>query len=157
MYMVPFNDFWEDFENPIDRFFDRFDLSKNLKSLAAVSAGMPKTDIKETDTNYEIKTDLPGVKKENIEVSLDNGYLNITASTKSESDEKDDNGNYIRRERSTGTYSRRFKVDESLTEKDIKADFKDGVLTLVYPKPQKQLESQKKVISKKRKHRSQFR
>ena len=147
MYMVPFNDFWEDFENPIDRFFDRFDLSKNFKSLAAVSAGMPKTDIKETDTNYEIKTDLPGVKKENIEVSLDNGYLNITASTKSESDEKDDNGNYIRRERSTGTYSRRFKVDESLTEKDIKADFKDGVLTLGYPKPQKQLESQKKVIS----------
>lgn len=147
MYMVPFNDFLEDFENPIERLFDRFSQSKAIQSLATDSFGMPKTDIKETDTNYEIKTDLPGVKKENIEVSLDNGYLSITASKKSESDEKDDNGNYIRRERSTGTYSRRFKVDKSLTEENIKADFKDGVLTLVYPKPQKQIESQKKIIN----------
>ena len=93
-----------------------------------------KTDVKETETGYELLVDLPGVKKEDLKVELNDGCLTISAETTQNNDVKDDNGKYIRRERFTGTYSRSFYVDKAVTEEDIKAKFADGLLTLDIPK-----------------------
>jgi HSP20 family molecular chaperone IbpA len=93
-----------------------------------------KTDVKETETGYELLVDLPGVKKEDLKVELNDGCLTITAQTSQNNDVKDEDGKYIRRERFTGTYSRSFYVDKGVTETDIKAKFVDGVLTLDIPK-----------------------
>lgn len=107
-----------------------------------------KTDVKETDDGYELAIDLPGVKKEQVKAELNNGYLTISAEIKTNNDEKDEKGKYIRRERYTGSFSRSFYVGDQVTEEDIKAKFEDGVLRLDIPKkdPQKQVE-QKKYIA----------
>ena len=99
-------------------------------------APIMKTDVKETENGYELEVDLPGIKKEDVKVKLDDGYLTISASTSQNNDEKDKKGNYIRRERFSGSYSRSFYVGETVTENDIKAKFDNGVLTLGIPKPE---------------------
>ena len=97
-------------------------------------ARMMSTDVKETETGYEVDMNLPGFSKEDIKAELKDGYLTIKAETNTNSDEKDDNGNYIRRERYTGSCSRSFYVGDQLTQEDIHAAFKDGVLSLNIPK-----------------------
>lgn len=93
-----------------------------------------KTDIKETDTTYEMDIDLPGFKKEDVSAKLENGYLTITASKGVDKDEKNDNGVYIRRERYSGECSRTFYIGEAIKEEDIKAKFEDGILKVTVPK-----------------------
>ena len=95
---------------------------------------MMKTDVKETDSGYELDVDLPGFKKEEIRLELENGYLTVSASKGLEKDEKNEEGKYIRRERYTGNVRRSFYVGENLTEDDIKASFEDGILKLDLPK-----------------------
>ena len=91
-----------------------------------------KTDIKETDDQYVLAIDLPGFKKEDVKIHLKDGYLNVSASAQSE--EEDNNGKYLRRERYTGAMTRSFWVGKDLTEEDVKAQFGNGVLTLALPK-----------------------
>lgn len=93
-----------------------------------------KTDVKETDQGYELSMDLPSVKKEDLKAELKDGYLNISATSNQNNDEKDENGRYIRRERFSGTVSRSFYVGENVTQEEIKAKFEDGTLTLLIPK-----------------------
>lgn len=93
-----------------------------------------KTDVKETAQGYQLMIDLPGVKKEDIHAELKDGYLIVSATTAQNNDEQDSDGNYIRRERYTGSFSRSFYVGEDVTETDIKAKFADGVLNLEIPK-----------------------
>ena len=95
---------------------------------------MMSTDIKDTDTGYEITMSLPGVKKEDVKAQLKDGYLTIQASANNKKDEKDDNGRYIRRERYSGSCSRSFYVGDQITEADIKAKFENGALVLTIPK-----------------------
>lgn len=95
----------------------------------------PSVDIEESDDSYVLTADLPGVKKEDISVELDNGILTLRAQRNSESEEKK-KGQVIRRERRSGSYARSFSVGNSVSEKDIKAVFKDGTLVLNLPKPQ---------------------
>ena len=95
-----------------------------------------RTDIRETDDSYVLDVDLPGFKKEDVKLQLKDGYLNITASTQSTDEEKDDQGKFLRRERYTGAMERSFYVGEDLTEEDVKARFEKGVLTLTLPKEQ---------------------
>ena len=91
--------------------------------------------IKEMDQGYEMEIDLPGFKKEDIQASIQNGYLTISATKGLEKEEKDnDNGHYIRRERYAGTCERSFYVGEHVTQEDIKAEFKHGILKLFVPK-----------------------
>lgn len=97
-----------------------------------------KTDIKDLGNSVRLEADLPGVKKEDIKIDIENKYLTISAKRESKHDEKDEKGNYIRRERSYGTYSRSFDISGIKTE-DIKASFTDGVLTLSMPKKDKEL------------------
>mgnify|MGYP002621700089 CR=1 FL=1 len=103
---------------------------------------MMTTDVKETDTGYELDMNLPGFAKEDIKAELKDGYLTIKAESNTSNDEKDKDGNFIRRERYTGSCSRSFYVGDEITQEDIHAAFKDGVLSLNIPKkeaiPQKE-------------------
>ena len=92
-----------------------------------------KTDIKDEGDHYLLETDLPGFKKEDIKVDVEGDVLTVSAERNAEKDEKDDKGNYLRRERSYGSYSRSFDVSNVKSE-DIKVAYNDGVLALTLPK-----------------------
>ena len=92
-----------------------------------------RTDIKETEDQYVLSVELPGFNKEDVKLHLKDGYLNISASTQNENEEKEE-GKFLRRERYTGSMTRSFYVGEDLTEEDVKAKFGNGVLTLSLPK-----------------------
>ena len=93
-----------------------------------------RTDVRETEDTYELDVDLPGFKKDEIDVKLDNGYLTISAAKGLDKDEKAPEGKYIRQERYTGACSRSFYVGTDLQPKDVSAKFTDGILELTFPK-----------------------
>lgn len=95
-----------------------------------------RTDIKEGENNYNIIIDLPGYDKENIKIDIDNGYLNVTATMNSNDEEKEE-GKFVRRERYFGECSRSFYVGDEITDEDIHATFKNGILKLDIPKKEK--------------------
>ena len=97
-----------------------------------------KTDVKETETGYDLEIELPGYKKEDLQLELKDGYLNVVATVKQNNDNQDNKGQYIRRERYVGTSSRSFYVGDEVTENDIKAKFEDGILKLFVPKKEEQ-------------------
>ena len=101
-------------------------------------SSLMKTDIRDNDGHYELDVDMPGFSKEDIKVELKDGYLTISASTKKDNDEKDENGKYIRRERYMGSCSRSFQVGDSVKQEDIKAKFENGILKLTVPKEEAQ-------------------
>lgn len=103
---------------------------------------MMSTDIKETESGYEVVMNLPGFSKDDVKGELKDGYLVISASTNSSNDQKDTDGRYIRRERYSGSCSRSFYVGENVAQEDIKAKFEDGTLHLQIPKrePSKKVE-----------------
>ena len=114
-------------------FYDDRKVEKKLYGRHAKN--LMKTDIKEMDNGYELIIDLPGFKKDEIKVSLDNGYLSIAAAKGLDQDEQEkDTGKYIRRERYAGSCERSFYVGEDITEEDIKGEFKHGILKLFVPK-----------------------
>lgn len=92
-----------------------------------------KTDIRDEGDHYVMEADLPGFKKEDIQIDLDDNRLTIQAQRHSNYEEKDKKGNYVRCERSFGSYSRSFAMDGVQTDA-IKASYNDGVLTLTLPK-----------------------
>ena len=105
-----------------------------------------KTDIKEKKDKYIIDVDLPGYEKENIDIEIENGYLKVTAKATKDVDESDEDEKYIHKERFYGECSRSFYVGNDGKEEDIKASFKNGILTLCVPKEeQKKLEERKKI------------
>ena len=106
-----------------------------------------KTDITDEGDYYELKADLPGFKKEDVKLDLDNGYLTISAQRNEELDDKDNEGRYIRQERATGSCARSFYVGKELEPKDISAKFENGILTLHLPKAEaKKLEPKQTLI-----------
>ena len=121
-------------ENLLDDFFD-FPFRGSYRT---TGTDLMRTDIKEKDGNYEITMNLPGVKKEDVKAELKDGYLTVSASSSRNTDEKNEEGNYIRRERYSGSCSRSFYVGEDVTETDIKAKFENGTLTLMVPKKDEQ-------------------
>ena len=132
-----FNDDWMDFG------FHEVD-----KALYGKHANnVMKTDVKETDTGYEVDIDLPGFKKDEINAQLDNGYLTISAAKGLDKDEKDKKGKYIRKERYAGAMSRSFYVGEGITQEDIKAKYEDGILRLSVPKKEAKAVEDKKYIA----------
>ena len=106
-----------------------------------------KTDVRETEDAYEVDIDLPGFKKDEVTITVENGYLNISAAKGLDKDEQDKKGNYIRRERYAGSSSRSFYVGDAVTEEDIKAKFENGTLTLDIPKKEALPEKQNKYIA----------
>lgn len=135
MMMIPrkrnefdlFNDMFE------DPFFERRD------------SKLMRTDIKEKGDNYIIEVDLPGYEKENITLEIENGYLKVTAKVDKSIDEGDDE-KYIHKERFYGECSRSFYVGDTISEDDVKATFKNGILRLTVPKEEQQKIEKKKFI-----------
>ena len=97
---------------------------------------MMKTDIREIENGYEVDIDLPGFKKDEISIKLDNGYMTVSAAKGLDKDEKDSEGRYIRQERYAGSMSRSFYVGNALKPEDIKAKYESGILRLSVPKKQ---------------------
>ena len=93
-----------------------------------------KTDVSEHDNEYELEVDLPGFKKDQISVKLEDGYMTISAGKGLDTEKKDRHGKVIRKERYSGAMQRSFYVGEQLTNDEIKAKFEDGVLKLTIPK-----------------------
>ena len=118
-------------DNLFDNFMDDMFPASERKTFKAMPSIM-KTDIKETEDQYVLSVELPGFNKEDVKLSLKDGYLNISATTQNEDEEKD--GKFLRRERYTGSMTRSFYVGEDITEEDVKAKFGNGVLTLSLPK-----------------------
>ena len=130
--------------------FDDHELKNLEKKLYGHRAkNIMNTDIKESDSEYEMTVDLPGFKKDEVSVALENGYLTISAAkgiSKDEAENKEEQkkGNYIRRERYSGSCQRSFYVGNTISTEDIKAKFKHGILRLTIPKKeQKELENNK--------------
>ena len=111
----------------------------------AGSGKLMKTDIKENENGFALEVELPGFAKENIQAELKDGYLTITASRNGENAEE--SSKYLRRERFQGTCKRSFYVGEYLHEDDIKAEFKDGVLHLNFPKESEPQPEQPKLVT----------
>ena len=133
-----------------ENLFDNFDSWMNFgmpdvdRTLYGKHAkNMMKTDVKETDKGYEVAIDLPGFKKDELHLELNDGYLTISAEKGLDKDEKDKNDKYIRRERYAGSMSRTFYVGEGMKEEDIHAKYENGILSLEIPK-----ETEKKVPEK---------
>ena len=98
------------------------------------AAHVMKTDVTEHDDHYEIAIDLPGFKKEDVTIDLENGYLTVGAAKGVDKDENAKEGKLIRQERYSGAMQRSFYVGENVTEEDIKAKMEHGVLTLTIDK-----------------------
>ena len=111
------------------------------------SKNLMKTDVKETETGYELDIDLPGFKKDEISAHLEDGYLTVSAAKGVDKDEKDNEGRYIRRERYSGSMTRSFYVGNAVTEEDIKAKYEDGILSLSIPKKDPKAVEAKKDIA----------
>ena len=110
------------------------------------ASNVMKTDVRETESGYEVDIDLPGFKKDEINVQLDNGYLSISAAKGLDKEEKNKEGKYIRKERYAGAMSRSFYVGDALTQEDIKAKYESGILRLSIPKKEaKQVEATKRI------------
>lgn len=115
-----------------DSLFDNFLAPVRLRELEN-QLHMPSTDIRETADGYEVTAELPGMKKEDIKVSLHDGVLSITAENKSDSEEQKD-GQVIRRERRYGKFLRRFALGPDVQDDKVDARFEDGLLKLSIPK-----------------------
>ena len=126
-------------ESLFDDFFDddfmRFPVWGGRNPLYGKHAkNLMKTDVRETENTYEVDIDLPGFKKDEIDVDLKDGYLTISASKGLDKDESDKKGKYIRQERYAGACSRSFYVGEDVEPQDVKAKYENGVLKLFVPK-----------------------
>ena len=147
MLMVPrmfgdvFDDWFDGFDRDMNRIMSRSPLyGKN-------AAKIMKTDVQERDGSYEIDIDLPGFKKEDVSVKLENVCLTVTASKGLDKDEQKEDSGYIRRERWSGSCSRSFYVGEDVRPEDIKAKMEDGILHLTMPKAeQKALPKQDTIL-----------
>lgn len=102
------------------------------------------SDIRELPDSYVVDMELPGYAKEDVSAELKNGYLTIQASHNEERGDKNEEGRYIRRERYSGSCKRSFYVGENVTNDEIKAKFKDGVLSVSIPKKEEQPKTEEK-------------
>lgn len=136
-----------------DPFFEGRRNTDNAMS-AAMPANMMTTDVRETDKGYDVDIDMPGFKKDDINLELNNGYLTVSASRSSEHEDKDpaaegkdsdeqcacafDSGKWLRRERYMGSCYRSFYVGDDVKESDIHASYQNGTLCVQVPKMQAQ-------------------
>ncbi len=128
-----FDDFFGDmFEDP---FFEQ------------MTPQIMKTDVLEKDGQYLLDIELPGYDKKDVQAELKDGYLTIQANKDETIENKDEKSNFVRKERYSGSMKRTFYVGEDVTEEDIQAGFKDGILKVAIKKPEtKQLKDEKKLI-----------
>lgn len=140
MNLIPRNRLFD-----LDHFFEPSAFSSIWPSHSeALHTFSPRVDVKELKDTYEITAELPGVNKEDIAVSIENGVLSIRAETHDEKTEEE-NGKVIRQERRYGTYYRNFDLGAQIHEGDINAEFKNGVLKVVAPRMDNQKQEARKI------------
>ena len=126
----------EDMSDRLNRMFNRQALPQmNAKETMVVADWVPSVDVSETDGEYQIKAEIPDVKKEDVKVTLEDGVLTIQGERKQEKEEK--GKKYHRVECSYGSFVRSFTLPDLVDEEKVKAEFKDGVLNLKLPKSEK--------------------
>ena len=135
-------DVFDDFDRSFFRGFGNVDHALYGKH----AQHMMKTDVKELEDSYEVDIDLPGFKKDEIHLELNNGYLTISTEKTLEKDNEDKKGKMLRQERYSGVMQRSFFVGEHLTEEDIKASYDSGVLHVIIPKKDAPKAPEKKTI-----------
>lgn len=144
MLPVLFNDnlFDEFFDNAFRPLYqvDHALYGKNAKAIM-------RTDIRKAEGGYEMDIDLPGFKKDEVNIELKDGYLTISAAKGLDKDQEDKKGHYIRQERYAGQCSRSFYVGENLQAKDIHAKFEDGILRLSLPEVNQQQLPEHQVVT----------
>ena len=142
-------------ENLFDDLFDSFPFYDNAgkdvekKLYGRKAAHMMKTDIKEKSDGYELVMDLPGFTKDEVQATLENGYLTVEAEKGLDKEEKEkETGHYIRKERYAGAMSRSFYVGEHVAVEDIHPKYENGILSFTVPKKeQKAVEEKNKFIA----------
>ena len=135
-------DVFDDFDRNFFRGFGNADRALYGKH----AQNMMKTDVKETEEGYEVDIDLPGFKKDEIHLELNDGYLTISTEKSLEKEDKNKKGRMLRQERYAGMMQRSFYVGEHITEEDVKASYESGVLHLVLPKKDAPKMPEKKTI-----------
>jgi HSP20 family protein len=127
--------------------FDLFnifnDMDKNFFG-GAMPVNTCRTDIRDDGDKYVMESELPGFEKEDIKLDINGSYLEISAEHSTNNDEKDDKGNYIRRERSFGSYKRSFDISDVDSE-GISAEYKNGILTIDLPKKKPEIPASKRL------------
>ena len=134
-----------------DEWMDPFGMMKEFNSLDRKLYGKRANkemlmDVNEKDGHYEVEIDLPGFKKEDINVEINDGYMTVTAAKGVEEEGKNDKGKVVRQERYSGTMSRTFYVGEGISASDIHGKFEDGVLRLDIPKLEQEKLANKNTI-----------
>lgn len=128
-----------------DLFDDVFPFGRNLNyRFPQTDTAVMNADVQEFDDRYQLELELPGMKKEDIQAELKDGYLLVNAKHESSSEEKDEKGKYIRKERYYGAYQRNFYVGNAVKQEDIKASFENGILKLEIPKKEDKPEVEEK-------------
>jgi len=139
MNLVPRNSLF-DFDNLFENFWAPTQSHQNGGDVAFT----PRVDVSERKDHYEISAELPGIDKKDVEVTLDNGILSISAESRFE-DKEEKEGRLIRQERRYGKFVRSFSLGADVKEKDIKAEFKDGLLKLRVPKVEEKAPVSKRI------------
>ena len=128
-------DLFDNFMKDFPFFDDNTESNVEKKLYGRRGKNLMKTDIKETEGGYELEMDLPGFTKDEIKVSLENGYMTISAAKGLDKDEQDKkSGRYIRKERYAGSCERSFYIGDAVEQEDVQAEFKHGILKLFVPK-----------------------
>ena len=126
---------------------DKADRKIQRKLYGHHAGNLMKTDIKEKKDGYELEIDLPGFKKDEVTAELNDGYLTVSAAKGLDQDEQEkETGKYIRRERYAGNLSRSFYIGD-VKQEDVKAAFKNGILSISVPKEDKKAKEEKKYIT----------
>lgn len=128
-----------DFRNEFDRLFDNF-FHYPGEEETSLTAFSPAVDIEEKDKEFQISAELPGIKKDDIKISLKNNVLTISGEKTQSKEEKDKN--YHRTERIFGKFERSFRLPEYASQENINAEFKDGILHVSIPKLQESISKQ---------------
>ena len=136
-----------------DRFFDDWMVpsfreleNADRKLYGKHAARVMKTDVQEHEDHYVLDLDLPGFKKDEIDLNLENGYLTVSAEKGLDKEEKDKKGKMLCQERYVGSMQRSFYVGDLVTQEDIKAKFEDGVLQITVPKKEANLPERRTIM-----------
>lgn len=129
-----------------DDFFTKDFFDWNDKNFTRLGSTLPSVNLIENEKNFRIELAAPGMKKDDFKIELHNGILTIAAEKKEEKEEKDKEGNYLRREFRYSSFKRSFNMPESIRQDDIKAKYNDGILTIDLAKVEEKMEKNKKMI-----------
>ena len=126
----------EDVSTRLNRLFGRPALPVGSdREMLSLADWMPSVDISETDNAYLVKAEIPGVNKDDVKVTIEDGMLTIQGERKQEKEDKDKK--YHRIERSYGSFMRSFRIPDDADESAVKAEFKDGMLNVTLNKSKK--------------------